>query len=167
MLFMNLITYFMMQKRLMFALYTVKSNETNLVPREIHKPSFSSRIIAAVSFFNEWKSCWKSNKNRQRYIHFWKMNMDHLLNKPYVNEVASIEHNLYQKSCLSSQLKLRLLGRLRSFQKGTVGLCRSIGCKVTSFQSWRMILLSKNRTQGALVWFDLGRGQNFMSNLQL
>ena len=36
------IPYITMQNKLMFALYTVKSNETNLVPRLIHKPSFSS-----------------------------------------------------------------------------------------------------------------------------
>ena len=48
---------------------------------------------------------------------------------------------------------------LRSFQRGTVGLCRSTGFKITSCQSWRMILSSRNPTQAALVWFDSGRGQ--------
>ena len=28
-------------------------------------------------------------------IQFWKMNMDHLLKKPYVNEATLTEHNLY------------------------------------------------------------------------
>ena len=35
-----------------------------------------------------------------------------------------------------------ILRTLISFQRGTVGLCRSTGCKVTSCQSWRMILSS-------------------------
>ena len=60
-----------------------------------------------------------------------------------------------------------MLRRLRSFKKGTVSLCRSTGCKVTSFQSWRMILSSRNRTRAARVWFEVGRMAEFFSNLQL
>ena len=75
-----------------------------------------------------------------------------LSNKPYVNEVTLTEHNI--KSCYSSQLKLCLLKRLRTFQRGTLGLCRLTGCKVTSYQSWRMILSSRNRIWAALMWFD-------------
>ena len=59
------------------------------------------------------------------------------------------------------------LRRFRSFQRGTVGLTRWTGCKVTSCQSWRMILSSKNWTRAALVYFELGRGKNILSNLQL
>ena len=57
--------------------------------------------------------------------------------------------------------------RLRSFQRGTVGLCRSTGCKVTSCQSWRMFLSSGNRTWAALEWFKAGQMAEFFSNLQL
>ena len=32
---------------------------------------------------------------------------------------------------------MRLLKRLRSFQRGTVGFCRVTGVKITSCQSWR------------------------------
>ena len=60
-----------------------------------------------------------------------------LVYKPYVNEVTLNQQNLYSKSCQSSELKLCMLRRLRSFQRGTVGLCRSTGCKVTSCQSWK------------------------------
>ena len=42
-----------MQKRLILALYTVKSNETNLVPLETHNPCLSSSIIFNDSFFDE------------------------------------------------------------------------------------------------------------------
>ena len=42
-----------------------------------------------------------------------------------------------------------------------MGLSRSTGCKVTSCQSWRMIL------SAALVWFEVGRLAEFFSNLQL
>ena len=73
----------------------------------------------------------------------------HLLHKPYVNEVTLTEHNLYQKSFQSSQLKLILLRRLRSFQRDTVGLCRLNGYKVKSCQSWRfekILPLSLSRT---------------------
>ena len=38
-----------------------------------------------------------------------------------------------------------MLRRLKSFQRGTAGLCSSTGCKVTSFQTWRMILSYRNR----------------------
>ena len=51
------------------------------------------------------------------------MNMDNLLNMPYVNEVTLNGQNLYLKSCKTSELKLCMLRRLRSFQRGTVGLC--------------------------------------------
>ena len=49
---------------------------------------------------------------------------------------------------------------VRSFQRGTVGLCRSkgckvtnyqSGCKVTNYQSWRMILSSRSRTRAARI----------------
>ena len=49
-------TYLTMQKRLILALYTVKSNETNLVPLETHKPCLSSSIIFNDSIFDEAKS---------------------------------------------------------------------------------------------------------------
>ena len=48
-----------------------------------------------------------------------------------------------------------------------MGVCRSTGCKVTSCQSWRMILSSGNRTQAALVRFEVGRVAGFFSDLQL
>ena len=50
-----------------------------------------------------------------------------------------------------------LLRRLRSFQRGTVGLCRSTGCKVTSCQIWRFeknspARLESNITHEAWSW---------------
>ena len=39
----------------------------------------------------------------------------------------------------------------RSFQRGTVGLCRSTGCKVTSCQSWRMILSLPCKNNGKCI----------------
>ena len=33
------------------------------------------------------------------FIQFRKMNMDHLINKPYINDVTLTEQNLYSKSC--------------------------------------------------------------------
>ena len=48
-----------------------------------------------------------------------------------------------------------------------MGLCRSTGCKVTSCQSWRMILLSGNQTRAARMWFKMGKVAEFFSNLQL
>ena len=47
-----------------------------------------------------------------------------------------------------------MLRRLRSFQRGTVGLCGSTGFKVTSCQSWRMILSFGIRIWAALVWLN-------------
>ena len=51
-----------------------------------------------------------------------------------------------------------MLRRLRSFQRGTVGLCRSTGCKDTSCQSWRSeknpaALPTSNHTSAARVRF--------------
>ena len=80
--------------------------------------------------------------------------MQHLLHKPYVNEVTLNGPKLYSKCCQISELRLCMLRMLRSFFIGTVSLCRSTGFKITSCQSWRMILLSANRTRAALVWFD-------------
>ena len=53
---------------------------------------------------------------------------------------------------------MSLLRRLRSFQRGTVGLCRSTGVKVTSCQSWRFEKNSanwptSNHTSASQVWF--------------
>ena len=62
---------------------------------------------------------------------------------------------------MSSQLNLCLLRRLKSFQRGTVGLCRSTGCKVTSCQSWWMIQLSRSWPRHT-DWF-----QKFFSNNSL
>ena len=63
-----------------------------------------------------------------------------------------------QKSCLSSKLKLFILRRLSSFQRGTVGLCKSTGCKVTSCHIWRFEKNSatrptSNHTSAAQVRF--------------
>ena len=74
---------------------------------------------------------------------------------------------LYQKSCYASKLIICMLRRFRPFQRGTVGLCRSTGCKVTGCQSWRMILSSGNRTRAARIWFEYGWVAEFFSNLQL
>ena len=60
-----------------------------------------------------------------------------------------------------------LTTRVRSFQRGTLGLCRSKDCKVTTCQSWRMILSSGNRTRAAHVLFEVGRMAEFFSNLHL
>ena len=56
---------------------------------------------------------------------------------------------------------------LRSFQIGTVVLCRSTGCKVKCCQSWRIILLSRNGTKATHSWFEVGWVADFFSNLQL
>ena len=81
-----------------------------------------------------------------------------------INRVTLAGKKLYQKSCWASELTICMLRGFRSFQKGTLGLCRSTGCKVTSCQSWRMILSSENRTWAAL---EMGRLAEFFSNLQL
>ena len=38
-----------------------------------------------------------------------------------------------------TELKFCMLRRIRSFQRGAVGLCRSTGFKVTSCHSWRIV----------------------------
>ena len=93
--------------------------------------------------------------------------MQHLLYKPYVNEVTLNGQNLYFKYYQTSELKLCIFRRLRSFQRGTVSLCRSTGFKITSCESWRMILLSGIQILAALVGLNQGQGLNFLSNLQL
>ena len=49
-------TYITMQNKFMFALYTVKSRETNLVPRRIQSPSLNSLIrnknLISICFIN-------------------------------------------------------------------------------------------------------------------
>ena len=91
-------------------------------------------------------------------IQLQKMNIIPLVNKPYLNEVILKQHILYLKSYQSSELKLCMLKRLRSFQRGTVSICRSIGIKVTSCQSWRFEKNSAmrptlNHTRAAWVRF--------------
>ena len=92
------------------------------------------------------------------YVQLCCLGMAPLVNKYYWNEVTLREQNLYQKSCQTSELKLCMLGRLRSFQRGTVGLFRSPGSKVTSCQSWRVDKKfcpqpESNHTSAALVRF--------------
>ena len=70
-------------------------------------------------------------------IQFPNMNTDRLLNKPYWNGLSLTEQNLSLKCCQSLEQTLFSTMRSRSFQWGTVGLCRSKVCKVTSCQSWR------------------------------
>ena len=67
----------------------------------------------------------------------------------------------------NSKILFCMLRRLRSFQRGNVGLCRLTGFKATSCQSWRMILLSGNRTRAALGWFEMGWVTELSSNLKL
>ena len=43
------------------------------------------------------------------YLHSRKTNVISLVNEPYVNEITLNEQNLYEKSCYSSELKLRML----------------------------------------------------------
>ena len=64
------LTYLTMQKRLILALYTVKSNETNLVPLETHNPCLSSSIIFNDSFFDEAKS-WNNKKIWAFFFHLY------------------------------------------------------------------------------------------------
>ena len=71
-----------------------------------------------------------------KYLQLRKMNVMPLVNKTYGNEVTLNDQNLYQKSCQTFILNLYMLKRVSSFERGTVGLCRSIGCKVTTCQSW-------------------------------
>ena len=58
------------------------------------------------------------------------------------------------KVLLFSWAESMLTIRVRSFQRGSMGLYRSKVCKVTTCQSWRMILSSWSRTRAAriLVW---------------
>ena len=86
--------------------------------------------------------------------------MQHLLHKPYVNEVTLTEHNLYQKSFQSSQLTLILLRGLRSLQRGTVGLCMSKGCKVMRcwmFEKNSAAQPESNHSRVTQVWLLDGR----------
>ena len=76
----------------------------------------------------------------------------------HVNEVTLNEQNVQQKSCQTFKSKLFMLRRLRSFQRGTVGLCRSTGFKVTSCHIWRFeknsaIQPTSNHTSAARVRF--------------
>ena len=80
---------------------------------------------------------------------------------PYVNEVTLIEHNLLIEIVFVKEVKI--------FPKR---YCESL--RVNRRQSYKLseleddpIRSSGNRTQVALMWFDLGWGQNFLSNLQL
>ena len=50
-----------------------------------------------------------------------------------------------------------MLRRFKSFQKGTVGLCRSTGCKVKSCQSWRCEKNSADRPE--LNYSKLAQGR--------
>ena len=67
------------------------------------------------------------------------MNMDRLLNKPCVNGVILRGQNLSLKFYESLEQKLEVNKGSRSFQRGTVSLCRSKGCKVTICQSCKFI----------------------------
>ena len=130
--------------------------------------------------FKWFLSCNKVGKNRRRIkmkmTHYFILKlqccgieMQHLLHKPHVNEVNLNGQNLYLKSCQTSELKLCMLRRLRSFHRGTVGLCRSTGFKVKSCQSWRFDKKycprpQSNHTSAARIRFrKIGSSSNFDS----
>ena len=83
-----------------------------------------------------------------------------------VNRVTLAGKKLYQKSCWASELTICMLRGFRSFQKGTLGLCKSTGCKVTSCQSWRFEKNSaaqhESRWPGVDSWM-MGSSSNFDS----
>ena len=68
---------------------------------------------------------------------------------------------------MSSWSENMLMRGFKSFQRGTVDLCRSKGCKVKVHQTLRMILLSKYQTLAAHVRCLVGRVAGFYSSLQL
>ena len=70
-------------------------------------------------------------------IQWCAIEMQHLLHKPYVNEVTMTGHNLSLKCLQSLGQRLSQQMRFRSFKRGTVSLCRSKGCKNTSCQNQR------------------------------
>ena len=60
-----------------------------------------------------------------------------------------------------------LAAGLRSFQRGTVSLCRSNDCEIRDCQTLRKIQLSKTQTGAARKWFDSDHAADFFSNFQL
>ena len=84
--------------------------------------------------------------------------MQHSLHKPYVNEVTLTRQNLSLKRLYSLGKRLSQQMRFRSFKRGTVSLCMSKGCKITSFQSWRSeknpaTRPTSHHTRATRVWF--------------
>ena len=75
-----------------------------------------------------------------------------LLNKPYVNGVTLREQNLSLKSFMSFEFILSILKRFKSFQSGTVGLCRSNSCKVMSYQILSFEKNSATRLESNHTW---------------
>ena len=60
-----------------------------------------------------------------------------------------------------------LLTGFRSFQRGTVNLFRSKGCKAVVSRSLRMIPSSGNRIQAARMWCSVGWATDFFYDSQL
>ena len=97
----------------------------------------------------------------ERTLQFLKMNMDCILNKPYVNGVILRGQNLSLKCFESLDQTICQQRRLRSFKRGTVSLYRSKGCKVVACQTLKMIWSSRTRTRAARVWFESDRVAGF------
>ena len=63
--------------------------------------------------------------------------------------------------------KFTFLKRSRSFQRGTVSLNRSKGCKVMIHQTLRMIPSSGTLSRATIVWCLVGRAADFFSDFQI
>ena len=93
-------------------------------------------------------------------LQFTKIDMDRLLNKPYVNGVILRGQNLSLKFCESLEQKLEVNRGSRCFQRDTVSLCRSKVCKVTVRQT--LWIIKSSRTQAVCVLFDSGQAADFV-----
>ena len=116
-----------------------------------------------IFWYDHSNACQKCSKVLLHNAPMWirtkqKIGFFLVFSKTKLNFAVWILH-LHKKCDLLRYIMLR---RLRSFQRGTVGVCSSIGYKITSYQSWRRTLSSWNQTRAALLWFKLGRGQNFL-----
>ena len=85
--------------------------------------------------------------------------------KSYLKRSPWKKYNIFCN--MSSWSETMLMRGFKSFQRGTVDLCRSKGCKVKVHQTLRMILLSKYQTLAAFVRCLVGRLAEFFSSLQL
>ena len=117
-----------------------------------------SWILIILPLFHEYKKILKViSCNYFKSFFFssltYLVQSKNFMNKSYINGVILRGQNLSLKCCQSLEQNYVRKGS-KFFQRDTVTLCRSKGCKVTVRETLGKIQLYGTQTRTARMWFD-------------